>query len=260
MTWVIGRAGPFGHAIGLSDIRVTLSDGSEHDCLRKIYKVGNQLALGFAGSVAIGLEAVAQMAVALRRPTDEDRWDPLYVAETLPGGMRELFEAFPDEEKALDCHLMLLSAHPMRNDGPAPWAKCFVHRFYSPEFDPIPTSGADIVSIGSGAGIEPYTDALRQLGHDMDMFKLEVGFPGGSGIGLMSSVSSLLQRNPASGISRYLHISLVGRDSVRIGDNGSLISGGADTPGGMPEVATSLEQLRRLIRDVTSSPIEGVRC
>ena len=103
MTWVIGRAGPFGHAVGLSDIRVTLIDGSEHDCLQKIHLVTPHMVLGFVGSVAIGLKAVAQMRVALHRADESDRWDPAYVAETLPIGMRGLFESFPDDEKSLQC-------------------------------------------------------------------------------------------------------------------------------------------------------------
>ena len=101
MTWVVGRAGPFGHAVALSDIRVTLSDQSEHDCLQKIHRVSPNMVLGFAGSVAIGLEAVAQMRVALHRDDESDRWDPGYVAETLPDGMRRLFESFPDESACM---------------------------------------------------------------------------------------------------------------------------------------------------------------
>ena len=91
MTWVIGRAGPFGHAIGISDIRITLQDGSEIDCLQKIYKVAPQLVLGFAGSVAIGLELVAQLGKSLQPPDDTGGWDPHYIAKGLPIGTRQLF-------------------------------------------------------------------------------------------------------------------------------------------------------------------------
>ena len=38
MTWVIGSAGAFGYAVGLSDTRVTFHDGTEMDRLQKIYK------------------------------------------------------------------------------------------------------------------------------------------------------------------------------------------------------------------------------
>jgi hypothetical protein len=42
------------YSIGISDIRVTLGDGSEYDCLQKIYPVTNSIAMGFAGSMQIG--------------------------------------------------------------------------------------------------------------------------------------------------------------------------------------------------------------
>jgi hypothetical protein len=44
----------FGYGFGLSDIRVTLGDGSEVDCLQKIYPVARWVAAGFSGSVKIG--------------------------------------------------------------------------------------------------------------------------------------------------------------------------------------------------------------
>jgi hypothetical protein len=34
MTWIVGTPCMFGYGFGISDIRVTLSDGSERDCLR----------------------------------------------------------------------------------------------------------------------------------------------------------------------------------------------------------------------------------
>ena len=54
MTWVIGRAGPFGYAVGLSDIRVTLDNGNEVDCLQKIYKVGSNTAWGLQVQCKLG--------------------------------------------------------------------------------------------------------------------------------------------------------------------------------------------------------------
>jgi hypothetical protein len=50
MTWIIGMPTLFGSSIGISDICVTIAHGREFDCLRKIYRVGPDIALGFAGS------------------------------------------------------------------------------------------------------------------------------------------------------------------------------------------------------------------
>lgn len=260
MTWVIGRAGPFGHAVGLSDIQVTLRDDSQYDCLQKIHRVSPNMVLGFAGSVAIGLEAVAQMRVALHRANDSDRWDPGYVAETLPNCMRRLFESFSDEEKSLTCELMLLSAHPTRNDGPAPWARCYVHRFYSPDFEPSEVAPAQIVSIGSGSSVKPYAEALEKLRSDTDMFKLEVGYPVGSALGLMVSLSSLLECNPTTGISQFLQIYIVGRDEVRFGNNGSDAESESGRGGVMPDVARNMAELRNLLGKVGTSSVELAKC
>jgi hypothetical protein len=237
----------------VSDIRITVG-GREFDCLQKVYKVGNQLVLGFAGSVAIGLEAVAQIGAALSRAPAGGSWDPTYIGESLPIGTRELFRLFPELERALGCHLILLSAHPTRNDGVAPWARCYVHRYYAPEFEPIEAPQAEIVSIGSGARVKVYTDALKALEKDMEMFKLEVGFPGGSGIGLMSSLSSLLGRVPQPGISGHLQICLVGRESVRIGH----YSPQDAEP--MPTLATSRQELDEYLKGFGIASSEGATC
>jgi hypothetical protein len=105
MTWVIGRAGPFGRAIGLSDIRVTVPQtGGQHieiDCLQKIYNIAPGLALGFAGSVKIGLEIVGQLSAALNLEPNV-RWDPVAVAELLPIGTQKLFNSF--RPKIMDFH------------------------------------------------------------------------------------------------------------------------------------------------------------
>ena len=55
MTWVVGMPTMFGYGIGISDVRITLADGSERDCLQKIYPVGRFLAMGLAGFVPIGV-------------------------------------------------------------------------------------------------------------------------------------------------------------------------------------------------------------
>ena len=260
MTWIIGRAGPFGHAIGISDIRVTLNDGREYDCLQKMYMIGSQLVLGFAGSVAIGLEIIAQLNTALAAPNREGSWDPEFVAEMLPIGTRKLFDKFPDAEKSLGCELMLLSAHPTKNDSPAPWARCYLHRYYSPKFEPQITEPGKIVSIGSGSDVKPYREALESLSLNMEMFNFEVGMLGGSGIALMSSLSSLLKRNPASGISRYLHIFIVGRDRVRMGSNSVDTPDHPENHDPMPKVARNMEELRQLLSEVSASALKHAKC
>ena len=57
----------FGFAVGISDIRVT-TPNEERDCLQKIYAVGPGVALGFAGSVAIGFAMVDRLRAKLVPP------------------------------------------------------------------------------------------------------------------------------------------------------------------------------------------------
>ncbi len=52
----------FGYGFRVSDVRVTLHDGSEVDCLQKIYPVARWAAAGFAGSVKIGFAMIDQLS------------------------------------------------------------------------------------------------------------------------------------------------------------------------------------------------------
>lgn len=78
MTWIVGMPTMWGYSIGISDIRVTLADDSEHDCLQKIYPIAQSITLGFAGSVRIGF----QMIAAMRQWLHCDR--PDHARELLP--------------------------------------------------------------------------------------------------------------------------------------------------------------------------------
>jgi len=84
MTWVIGTPTMFGYGIGISDVRVTLADGSERDCLQKIYPVGRFLAMGFAGSVRIGFAMIDAISGYLKTDDDTGMWDPTAVANWWP--------------------------------------------------------------------------------------------------------------------------------------------------------------------------------
>ncbi len=261
MTWVIGRAGPFGHAVGLSDIRVTLRNGKEVDCLQKIYNIAPGLALGFAGSVKIGFEVVEQISASLNSKPNV-RWNPVYIAEWLPIGTRELFNTFPKKFRDGGCELILLSAHPKDNDGAAPWARCYVYRFRAPEFKPLLANSAEIVSIGSGEKKAKYIKVLQSLENDFGMFKLETGMKGGSALGLMVSVTSAIKKMPTKGISTHLHVCIVGRGETKLGKNDIT---GQERPKDnfiMPEVATNMEELRELLSHygMSKSAIEQARC
>jgi len=260
MTWIIGRASPFGYAIALSDIRITLNDGTEIDCLQKIYNIGPHLALGFAGSVSIGLEVIRQLSEVLPRPEKDLAWIPQIVAQQLPKGTKDLFNSFRKEEQQLCLHLILLAAHPTENDGAAPWAKCYAYRFFSPDFVPIPSSPIEIVSIGSGSQVGPYIQVLKELEKSFDTLKLQQYNEYGAALGLMSSITSALNKHPVSGISPFLQICIVNRGKILIGDNCVFVNSESGKKFEMPKLATNFDDLNNLLSHSKITSIEKARC
>jgi len=144
-----------GYAVGISDIRVTFSDGSERDCLQKIYPIARFIAAGFAGSVRIGFEMLNGLAFQLRGAPENMAFFPQEVADCLTPLARDVFQSFPPEERALHSHLMLLGAHPTVDVGIPGVARCSVHILRSPEFVPAISRIGEVVSIGSGSGFPP---------------------------------------------------------------------------------------------------------
>ncbi len=260
MTWIVGKAGPFGHAIGISDIRVTIPGNGEFDCLQKIYRIAGNMALGFAGSVQIGLEVVAQITTALNIEEENKLRNPFYIADFFKIGTKQIFNKYSQKIPNPDTHFLLFSAHPTRNDGAVPWAKCFVHRFRSPEFEPEIASQSVIVSIGSGSNIEQYRKALEKLSEDTEIYQQEVGVPGGYGLGLMMSLTDTLNKIPKPGISQYLQTVIVGRESVRISNNFVAINNSSKIEKGCPKLAQSWEELEVILHRNGISSIQGITC
>lgn len=260
MTWIIGRSGPFGHAVGISDIRVTLQDGSEFDCLQKIYRIAGNMAMGFSGSVQIGLEVMSQISTALNIEEENRVYDPFFIAENFYIGTKIIYKKYARDLPNPTTHFILFSAHPRINDGAAPWAKCFIHRFRSPLFEPEVTRQGVIVSIGSGSCIEEYKKALGRLGEDTDVFQLELGVPGGSGLGLMMSLTKTLKALPKPGISQYLQTVIVGRNSVRISNNFALIKDNSGKKTGNPPLAQNIKELMKIFHENSVSSIHGATC
>jgi hypothetical protein len=135
MTWIVGMPTLFGYSVGISDIRVTLANGSERDCLQKIYPIAESIALGFAGSVAIGFRMVQVMKAWLQKDTPNTAWLPLEALEIWPQIARDVFASAPAEEQALHCHLIVLSADPQATNGMGPTT--YAHILESPNFQVV---------------------------------------------------------------------------------------------------------------------------
>ena len=101
MTWIIGAAAIAGYAVGISDVRVTLADGREMDCLQKFYPMSRFIAAGFAGSVRIGFAMLDALAYLLRDLPDHSAWFPNEVADCFQDLARQVFQASPQAEQGL---------------------------------------------------------------------------------------------------------------------------------------------------------------
>jgi hypothetical protein len=140
----------FGYGFGISDVRVTLADEREEDCLQKIYPIGRHFAAGFAGSVKIGFAMLDELRRLSTYNDERVACDPHAVLREWPACARTFFCQFEEAERMGGCHLMLVMVHPQEHVGNPAWPRSFVHIFKSPSFEgetvPVHTLG----SIGSG--------------------------------------------------------------------------------------------------------------
>jgi hypothetical protein len=247
MTWVIGTPTIFGYAIGLSDIRVTFSDGSERDCLQKIYPVGRFIAAGFAGSVAIGFALMSRINKLLWSSDVKSAWNPCEVARWWQSDARGVFGSFGDSERKLGSQMIMLGAHPTENMGDAPWPRSYVYRFSGQTFKPVQAKTAEVLSIGFGSIVTPYQELIKHISQDESIVQLETGRSGGMLRGIVMSITRGTENSPTKGISPHLHICVVTRGQVEIGKNDRRYIGKAKAHDFiMPKVATSLDELYQI--------------
>lgn len=226
MTWIVAMPTPWGYSIGVSDVRVTLLDGSERDCLQKIYPIANSLALGFAGSVYIGLSMVSTMQTSLRLDDAQAHWLPTEVLKEVSKQAREIFAGASVAEKKLKSHLIVLSADPTVQPGPNPFGPlACVHILKSPDFAPVELDRPRVSAIGSGSFIEQYKEALDEISENHErrfqLMRGEVMNPGGMGEMLGFVITRLIQETNPTGISSHLHYCWVywGKTIIRTNDH-----------------------------------------
>jgi hypothetical protein len=248
-----------GYAVAISDIRVT-QGAHERDCLQKVYSVAPGVALGFSGSVMIGLRMVDALARELAG-ISADLIDPMAVAAAFPGLARDEFDRSPDEAQTSGCSLMMVSAHPSRNRGAAPFPATFLHIFRSPNFETTEVQTSRIESIGSPSRAEACRRALQEImrseERDLGILKSLMMVPHlGAASTLGYDLTKLLQESPQVGVSPYLHVCTVTRGQVIIAPNDFVMyeaSGPKEFR--MPEVARSWNELVTMLRGDSRSAI-----
>jgi len=262
MTWIIGAAAALGYAVGISDVRVTFHDGSERDCLQKIYPISRFIAAGFAGSVRIGFSMMNTLTHHLRDLPDGTAWLPEDVADDFGELAKQVFSVSEATEQVLHCHLMLLGAHPTEDVGIPGYALCSVYVLRSPDFVPQQARIGEVVSIGSGSTVAPYQEVLA--GFSADTLSLLRGEVAGAGMGafdLTFVVQKTIEKNPTPGVSSHAHLCRVRRGSVDImpNDEDRYPPTGEKIEIRMPPVATTWDEFVRMVTANRESP-HGAVC
>lgn len=263
MTWIVGAAPPIGYAVGISDIRVTFVDGSERDCLQKIYPISAFIALGFAGSVRIGFGIVDALKNHLRDLPEGAAWFPNDVADDLVLIAKEIFQRSALTEQQLRSELILLGAHPNEDIGIPGYARCTVHTLSSPNFAAVPSAGK-VVSLGSGTGVAKYKEMLEFYSSHENVLLFLKGEMMGAGMGflpLSMSMQKTVEEHPTPGISQHTHICVVRRGSVYVGTNDEdrYPPTGEKIEFRMPPVATTWNEFENMVSAANHSPL-GASC
>jgi hypothetical protein len=251
LTWIVGTSTPFGYAIAASDIRVTLSDGTELDCLRKIHAVGRNIALGFAGSVEIGFSMVHRLYAALRSQ-DQRGSIPGEVARMWQAEAQLVFENSPPAEQALGTELMMIGVRPVTSvdipgQGEADVWQASVYVFRGPVFASMRINHFRVVSIGSGSVVSAYAEALERTSKDPTL--LHFAGAGGAAVILGSNIKSDVQNSPTPGISPHVHVCVAAHGGILIKSNDTQVEQGGRVVEDfkMPPVADSMESLREIL-------------
>ncbi len=217
MTWIIGTSAFWGAAILISDIRVTFTrpNGHQeyHDCLQKIYPLGRNVMGGFSGSVLIGFHVLDTFRKEIAKSSGNALCNINTLANTrLPRIARGIFAKADSGLQKLGCSIILASAHPKKNLGDTPFAYIYIHVFQHPNFEPINVQRQAVVSIGSGAYVSEYMNALKLIQADRSLIQTGAN----SAQALVGSVGARIWRTiekcPTTGISTYLQFGIVKRD------------------------------------------------
>lgn len=161
MTWVVGTNIEFGSVLIAADVRITLPDKREIDCLQKIYPLGFNVIGGFAGSVKIGMETLALLSAQFAQAPHGAQWELGAIVLTwLPRVIRRCFKRHDESYRKLGASFLIGSVSPGRNVRVLfPETKLYAFRS-SNDFQPEEISPGETASIGNGRILE---DTVREI-------------------------------------------------------------------------------------------------
>jgi hypothetical protein len=261
MTWVIGAASQIGYAVGLSDVCVTFSDGSTRDCLQKIYPVTQFIAVGFAGSVAIGFSMLDGICTWLGPIPEETAWIPDEAAQLFPPVAKLIWESANESERAAQSHLLMLGAHPT-SDGLPGYAICYAYIFRSPDFAPIAIPTGQVASIGSGSNVETYKKLLSEFSKNpLALLRGEEMNRKLGTILLEQIITDRVKKEPSAGVSPHFHICRVERGAIHVrpNDHKTYFPDNTTSDFVMPPVARTYQEFKDIVKTLALSA-EGAVC
>ncbi|MEX0842340.1 MAG: hypothetical protein WD039_08670 [Xanthobacteraceae bacterium] len=267
MTWVIGTSSFAGYGVMLSDVQITFRNGDTRDILRKAYPISNHVVAGFAGSVRTGFVLLQSLADFLHIPNELSNtmaWEPLWIANNWPKIARQVFENQPTEERRLGSEILLVAIAPAEDRGAPEFPKVYLLRFVGPQFRAgIVKTGFQAISIGSGAGVAYYKQALKQLCRmSSGSHQAEVGRQFGWADLLCFSLARSAVENPVSGVSQHFHVLAFNRSHMLNVNSDHRTHADDDTPPvehRMPPVAESYDEFLAMCSN-TNIEASGAIC
>jgi hypothetical protein len=256
MTWVVGASSVIGHGLMASDVRITFSDGTEADLLRKSYRVGPYILAGFAGSVKIGLRLIGNLQQFLHVPDDLPdavAWQPDWIARNWFPTAAKLFEAAPSAEQDFGAQILMVGVSPNEDMGAPGFQRVYVAKFSWPDFTPRHMEkGVSVCHIGSGANVAHYEAGIAdffKFGSSAMMASMHGGPTGWSQM-IGSSIGRIVSESPVPGISPHVFVDTVALGAFWSGTNDQNIyhPDGRKVEFRMPEVASTYADFVALCR------------
>jgi hypothetical protein len=257
MTWVVGTATMFGHALIFADVCVTFRTSQQvihHDLVQKIHPVGQFMAAGFSGSVRLGFMLLQDLLDFLRLPEDSQNqaWLPDWVVENWAGNARAAFQKAPAKERSVGVDILVVGVHPTEDVGIPGWAKSYVSVLRSPDFVPILREGGNAtLHIGSGSEVPTYARLVEEYISDLKQPHIHAVVGGAESYAshLLHTITLRVNDNPIQGVSRHLHSLVVQRGKIGIlKSDYEVFEGGRRWEVRMPQVARTYPELLKMAK------------
>lgn len=221
MTWIIGLTGLRTCGVIAGDIRVTTTAGHSFDGIQKVHLITASAAVGFAGSVRLGLRAVADMSQYARA-----RFESLGVSDFrggIEGWARRARHAWGRDVGhgyVAGLHLLVVTARRQPNAKEVEellgvtFADASAYVLRAPGFAVEEVPWRRAVSIGSGRAYAQLTEQLTSIEDELeglDHFELEPGFApvGGAAAPLRVVLAEAIREVDPHDVSDHLHMCLV---------------------------------------------------